>query len=69
MDLAAISLRLGKPLTARLMPVPGLEAGDKTVFDFSFFENGQVMDYPAKPLQGLLDKSEWIAIRSRESFC
>ena len=30
MDLAALSLRLDKPLTARLMPIPGKKAGDLT---------------------------------------
>ena len=68
MDLAALSLRLNKPLTARLMPIPGLKAGDQTEYDFAFFKNGQVMDFPAQALQGLLDTSQWTAIRSRASF-
>ncbi len=42
-DLCALSLRLNKPLTARLMPVPGKKAGDATTFDFAFFANGRVM--------------------------
>ena len=36
-DLAALSLRLNKPLTARLMPIPGKKAGELTEFDFEFF--------------------------------
>jgi uncharacterized protein (UPF0210 family) len=34
LDLGAISLRLQKPLTARLMPIPGKSAGDEVHFDF-----------------------------------
>lgn len=43
LDVAALALRLDKPLTARLMPVPGLAAGDETGFDFAYFANGQVL--------------------------
>src|SRR5215216_4946826 len=34
LDICALALRLDKPLTARLMPVPGKQAGDETNFDF-----------------------------------
>ena len=33
-DVAALSVRLHKPLTARLMPLPGKVAGDPVHFDF-----------------------------------
>ena len=42
LDVAALALRLDKPLTARLMPIPGTKAGDQTEFDFSYFANGRV---------------------------
>jgi uncharacterized protein (UPF0210 family) len=32
-DVAALAVRLGKPLSARLMPVPGRGAGEMTAFD------------------------------------
>ncbi len=54
LDLAALSQRLAKPLTARLMPVPGKNAGDQTGFDFPFFANSRVMALAAQPLVGLL---------------
>jgi len=50
LDLAAMALRLNKPLTARLMPVPGKHAGDQTGFDFSFFANSRVMGLDSGPL-------------------
>jgi uncharacterized protein len=66
MDIAALSLRLDKPLTARLMPVPGLKSGDMTQFDFEFFKNGKILDYPSAPLGKPLSSSEWVEIRSRK---
>lgn len=44
LDVAALAVRLDKPLTARLMPVPGLKAGDVTAFEFEYFANGRVLD-------------------------
>lgn len=60
LDLSALALRLDKPLTARLMPVPGKKAGDPTNFDFAFFANSRVMSLDAEPLKG--------ALGGRESF-
>ncbi len=67
LDLAALSLRLNKPLTARLMPIPGKAAGDETGFDFEFFANSKVLDLPAEPLTGLLAGNENISIHTREN--
>ena len=44
LDMAALAQRLDKPLTARLMPIPGAKAGDITQFDFAYFANGRVLD-------------------------
>jgi uncharacterized protein (UPF0210 family) len=38
-DVAAVAAALDKPLTVRLMPVPGLQSGGKTAFDFPFLVN------------------------------
>src|SRR5574338_241292 len=43
LDLCALALRLDKPLTAGLMPVPGKKAGEETNFDFAFFAPSRVM--------------------------
>lgn len=43
LDVATLSISLNKPLTARLLPVPGLKAGDMTQFDFEFFTNSKVL--------------------------
>ena len=43
-DVAALGWKLGKPLSARLLPIPGKHAGDMTNFDFAYFVNTRVMD-------------------------
>jgi len=65
LDVAALALRLNKPLTARLMPIPGKKAGDNTGFDFEFFANSKVLSLPAEPLTNLFTGNEEIAINSR----
>jgi uncharacterized protein len=66
-DVAALGMRLNKPLTARLMPVPGKQAGEMTAFDFSFFANGRVLELPAQPLTGWLASDETFALAARSS--
>lgn len=44
LDVAGLSVRLGKPLTARLMPIPGAQAGDAVALPFSYFAPSRVMD-------------------------
>jgi uncharacterized protein (UPF0210 family) len=58
LDLASLSLRLDKPLTARLMPIPGKAAGEATGFDFSYFANSRVLPVSAAPLLGKLAGDE-----------
>jgi uncharacterized protein (UPF0210 family) len=58
LDVAALSLRLDKPLTARLMPLPGKAAGDPTHFDFGFFADSRVMGVDAEPLTRFLAGGE-----------
>jgi uncharacterized protein len=65
LDLAALSQRLDKPLTARLMPVPGKLAGDVTGFDFPFFANTRIMALEAEPLSGLLAGAEMLTLQPR----
>ena len=43
LDIAMLSARLRKPLTARLMPLPDLDAGDPVQFNFPYFANSRVM--------------------------
>lgn len=65
LDLACLGQRLDKPLTARLMPVPGKKAGDKTEFDFPYFANSRIMPIRAGTLHGYLAGTETIALKPR----
>ncbi len=67
LDLAALALRLNKPLTARLMPLPGKQAGDLTTFDFGYFANSRVMPLRSQKLSGLMIGSEKIKLPQRDA--
>jgi len=66
LDVAAISARLGKPLTARLMPIPGKRAGDPIHFNFDDFVDGMIMALPALPLRGPLGGNENFVLNPRQ---
>jgi uncharacterized protein (UPF0210 family) len=58
-DVAALALRLNKPLTARLMPIPGKQAGDAVSFDnFPYFAASRVLAPRASGLGGWLGGEE-----------
>ncbi len=65
LDVAALAVRLAKPLTARLMPIPGKQAGDETGFDFAFFANSRVMALDSAGLNAPLSGDETIHILAR----
>jgi uncharacterized protein (UPF0210 family) len=44
LDIASIAIKLNKPLSARLMPVPNKKAGELTDYNFEYFENSRIMD-------------------------
>ncbi|MBI9047458.1 MAG: DUF711 family protein [Anaerolineaceae bacterium] len=67
LDIAALSMRLNKQLTARLMPVPGKKAGEITEFDFAFFRNGKVIPIDAQPLKGLLSGDEQYQLVTKQN--
>jgi uncharacterized protein (UPF0210 family) len=65
LDLAVLAQRLRKPLTARLMPIPGRKAGEKTDFDFEFFANSKVLDLKAQRITGLLAGDDPYDLKNR----
>jgi uncharacterized protein len=62
LDVAALAARLNKPLTARLMPLPGLQAGDPVSFDFPYFANSRVMAVSGPGLTGVLATAEQVEL-------
>jgi hypothetical protein len=67
LDLCALALRLDKPLTARLMPIPGKKAGEETSFDFAFFAPSKVMSLESQPLEGPLGGNENFSLQAKYS--
>ncbi len=43
LDIAALSIKLDKPLSARLMPIPDKKEGEMTNLNFAFFVNTKIM--------------------------
>jgi uncharacterized protein (UPF0210 family) len=66
LDLCALALRLDKPLTARLMPVPNKKAGDETNFDFAFFAPSRILALDSEPLTGSLSGTGMFRLASRK---
>ena len=66
LDLCALALRLDKPLTARLMPIPGKKAGDATNFDFAFFTPSRVMALDSEGLTNSFAGTETFHLASRK---
>jgi uncharacterized protein len=59
LDVAALSIALdGKPLTARLLPVPGASAGDMTTYTFDFFANSRVPPMAGAGASGVLARGQ-----------
>lgn len=62
LDIAMLATRLNKPLTARLMPLPGLQAGDPVSFDFPYFAPSRVMAIAGAGIRGLLRPASQLPI-------
>ena len=63
LDLCALASRLDKPLTARLMPIPGKQVGDLTSFDFPFFARSKIMALESVPLLPPLASEQILQIK------
>jgi len=68
LDLSALALRLDKPLTARLMPIPGKKAGDPTNFNFDYFANSRVMALEAEPLKPPFSETRQFTLAARHLY-
>ncbi len=56
LDVAMLASRLNKPLTARLMPLPGLQVGDAVTFDFPYFADSRVMSIAGDGVSDILNR-------------
>jgi uncharacterized protein (UPF0210 family) len=60
LDVAVLSLATDKPLTARLMPIPGKGAGEMTEFDFPYFANAQIMDVRGRGAPRIFEENAFL---------
>ena len=67
LDLGGLALRLNKPLTARLMPIPGKQAGELTCFDFGYFANSRVLPLRTQQVSGLMRGNERVWLPQRDA--
>ncbi|MBA3075834.1 MAG: DUF711 family protein [Anaerolineae bacterium] len=66
LDLASLATRLGKPLTGRLMPIPGKKVGDATEFEFGYFANSRVMKTDGQKVSAPLMSAAEISLKPRK---
>ncbi len=64
-DVATLAARARKPLTARLMPLPGKVAGDPVHFDFAYFADGGVLALPGTAAPGRLTATSRLHLAPR----
>lgn len=64
LDIGAMASRLNKPLTARLMPLPGTSAGDPVDIDFPWFAPSGAMSLAENGVDGHLAEPARITLNS-----
>ncbi|HUS16226.1 MAG TPA: DUF711 family protein [Chloroflexia bacterium] len=62
-DMATLAVRLDKPLTARLMPIPGKRPGDEVDWDFFSIRKGHVLAVGPRLAGGLFAEADGLEIR------
>lgn len=63
LDVATVAVVLNKPLSARLMPVPGLTVDQRTDFDFEYFANARVLPIKSGGISQLLRRNQFVSFR------
>jgi uncharacterized protein (UPF0210 family) len=58
LDVAALSAALEKPLTVRLMPVPGAAAGEVTAYSFDYFANSRILAQAGAGVSRILTRGQ-----------
>jgi len=62
LDVAALAVTLNKPLTARLLPIPGKVAGQTVSFDSEYFTEGYVLPVKNFGAKKLFAKSSFLSL-------
>ncbi len=62
LDMATLAIATNKPLTARLMPMPGLAVGEEVSFDFEYFANSRVLPVKNLGAKRLFEQSSFLKL-------
>jgi uncharacterized protein (UPF0210 family) len=62
LDVATLALVADKPLTARLMPIPGKGAGEPTDFDFPYFANARILDARERGVPRIFERNRFVGL-------
>lgn len=63
LDLATLAVKLDKPMTARLLPIPNAQVGDSTHFDFQPFTDARVMNSRGTMPWEWADVNGWVGFQ------
>jgi hypothetical protein len=62
LDVATLALVADKPLTARLMPIPGKRAGEPTEFDFPYFANARILGVRGRGIPRIFESNRFVGL-------
>jgi uncharacterized protein (UPF0210 family) len=61
-DMAALAIFVKKPMSARLMPIPGLSAGDEVSFNTVYLSGGRVLPVKKMGSQKLFERNSFLRL-------
>ncbi len=67
LDMAALAVSTGKPLTARLLPIPGKAVGQKITFDSEYYTGGRVLPVKNMGTHRLFQAGSFLKITPRKT--
>jgi uncharacterized protein (UPF0210 family) len=62
LDMAALAISVGKPISARLMPMPGLAVGEKVSFDSELLASSRVLPVKNLGAQKLFEQNTFLTL-------
>jgi hypothetical protein len=66
LDLAALAISANKPLTARLLPIPNMKAGDEISFNSEYFATSQVLPLKRSGAEKLFQRGAFFKATKRK---
>ena len=62
LDMAALAISVGRPISARLMPMPGLSAGDEVLFDSGQMSSSHVFSVKSLGAKKLFERDSFLGL-------